>query len=57
MIMCLMIMCQSIMAHPPLIINVSTLVQGTIETSGGEETVFFVQFVSKSKIVHTKWSV
>ena len=57
MIMCLMIMCQSRMPHPPLIINVSTLVQGTIETTGGEEPVFFVQFVSKSKIVLKKWSV
>ena len=28
------------MPHPPLIINVSTLVQGTIETTGGEEPVF-----------------
>ena len=45
------------MVYPPLIINVSTLVQGSIETTGGEEPVFFVQFVSKSKIVLKKWSV
>ena len=55
--MCLMIMCQSRMPHPPLIINVSTLVQGTIETTRGEEPVVFVQYFSKSKIFLKKWSV